>query len=77
MHHRVACQNKDKRKKHQEWNERVGYNSKWMVTIIIYSFKRLLGKALRAVKPEYIMIDIATKITVYDKTRDVMRKATE
>ena len=76
VHHRAARQNKDERKKHQEWKARVGYNSKWMVKIIIYSFKRLLGKALRAVKPEYIMIDIATKITVYDKTRDVMRKAT-
>ena len=76
MHHRAARQNKDERKKRQEWKERVGYNSKWMVKIIIYSFKMLLGKALQAVKPEYIMIDIATKITVYDKTRYVMRKAT-
>ena len=43
--------------------------------IIISSFKRLLGEALRAGKPEYIMTVIATKIAVYNKTRDVMRKA--
>ena len=40
--------------------------------IIIFTFKRLLCKALRAVKPEYIMIEMATKIAVYNKTRDVM-----
>lgn len=76
VHHHAARQNKDERKKHQKWKERVGYNRKWMVKIIIYSFKRLLGKALWAVKPEYMMIDIATKITVYDNTRNIMRKAT-
>ena len=43
--------------------------------IIISSFKRLLGEALLAAKSEYIMIEIVTKIAVYNKTRDVMRKA--
>lgn len=47
-----------------------------MVKIIIYSFKKLLGKALRAVKPECILMDIATKITMCDKTWDVIRKVT-
>ena len=47
-----------------------------MVEKIVSSFKRLLGEALRVVKPEYIMIEIVTKIDVYDKTWDVMRKAT-
>ena len=55
--------------------ERVEYNSRRMVEIIISSFQRLLGEALRAVKSEYIMIEIATKIAVYNKTRDIMRKA--
>ena len=67
---------KDERKKHQkEWKERVGYNSRWMVEIIISTFKRLLGEALRAVKPEYITIEMATKIAVYNKTRDIMNRA--
>lgn len=46
-----------------------------MVEIIISSFKRLLGEALRAMKPEYIMMEWATKIAVYNKTRDIMGKA--
>ena len=72
----LARMGKDERKKHQkEWKERVGYNSRWMVEIIISTFKRLLGEALRAVKPEYIMIEMATKIAVYNKTRDVMNGA--
>ena len=67
---------KDEQKKNQkQWKERVGYNSRWMVKIIISPFKRLLGEALRAVKPEYIPIEVATKIAVHNKTRDVMSKA--
>ena len=46
-----------------------------MVEIIISTFKRLLGEALRAVKPEYITIEMATKIAVYNKTRDIMNRA--
>ena len=73
---RFAKMGKDERKKHQkEWKERVRYNSRWMVEIIISTFKRLLGEALRAVKPEYVMIEMATKIAVYNKTRDVMSGA--
>ena len=55
--------------------ERVGYNNRWMMEIIISTFKRLLVETLRAVKPEYIMIEIATKIAVYNKTRDIMNRA--
>ena len=47
-----------------------------MVEITISSFQRLLGEALRAVKPEHIMIVIATKMVVYNKIHDIMRKAT-
>ena len=43
---RFARMGKDESKKHQEWKERVGYNSGWMVEIIVSSFKRLLGEAL-------------------------------
>lgn len=55
--------------------ERAEYNSRWMVEIMISSFKRLLGEALRAVKPECMMMGITTKISVYNKTRYIMRKA--
>ena len=51
-----------KRKKHQkEWKSRVGYNRRWAVEIIMSAFKRLLGEVLREVKPEYIVIELATK----------------
>ena len=72
----LAKMGKDERKRRQkEWKERVGYNSRWMVEIMISAFKRLLGEALRAVKPEYVMIEMATKIAVYNETRDVMSGA--
>ena len=44
--------------------------------ITISSFQRLLGEALRAIKPEHIMIVIATKMVVYNKIHDIMRKTT-
>ena len=47
-----------------------------MMEIIIFSFRRLLGKALRTVKPEYMMMAIATKITMYHNTQNIVRKAT-
>ena len=55
---RLAKMGRDERKKHQkEWKKRAGYNKRWIVEIIISAFKRLLGEALRAVKPEYIMME--------------------
>ncbi len=48
-----------------------------MVKITVSSFKRLLGEALRAVKPEHMVMEIATKMAVYNKTKYVMRKAVE
>ena len=39
------------------------------------AFKRVLGESVRAVKPEYILIEIATKIGVYNKVRDIMLEA--
>ena len=54
---RLAKMGRDERKKHQkEWKKRVGYNRRRIVEIIISAFKRPLGEALRAVKPEYIMM---------------------
>ena len=73
---RFARMGKDERKKHQkEWKERVGYNSRWMVEIIISSFKRLLGEALSGGKARVHHDGMATKIAAYNKTRDVMDRA--
>ena len=64
------------RKKHQkEWKSRVKFSRRWLVEIVISAFKRVLGEPVRAMKPEYIIIEIATKIAVYNKTRDIMREA--
>ena len=73
---RFAKMGKAERKRHQkEWKVRFKYNGRWKVEIVISAFKRLLGEPVRAVKPEYIQIEIATKIAVYNKTRDIMREA--
>ena len=66
---------KDERKRHQkEWKERVGYNSRWMVEIINPRSSGCWARRSPAVKPEYIMMEWTTKISGYNKTRDIMDK---
>ena len=73
---RFARMGKAERKKRQkEWMAHVKYSGRWNVEIVISAFKRLLGEPVRAVKPLYIQIEIATKIAVYNRTRDIMREA--
>jgi hypothetical protein len=54
--------------------KRAGYGLRWLVEMVISAFKRIFGDAVRAVKPQYILLEIATKIAAYNKRRDIMRK---
>lgn len=65
----------ERRKFQKKWMEDQKYGRRWLVEIVISAFKRVLGESVRAVKPEYILIEIATKIGVYNKMRDVMLEA--
>ena len=65
----------ERRKFQKKWMKDQKYGSRWLVEIVISAFKRVLGESVRAVKPEYILIEIATKIGVYNKMRDVMMEA--
>ena len=62
----------ERRKFQKKWVKDQRYGRRWLVEIAISAFKRVLGESVRAVKPEYILIEIATKIDVYNKMRDVM-----
>ena len=64
----------DRKKLQKEWMKRVKYGLRWLVEIVISAFKRIFGDAVRAVKPQYILLEIATKIATYNKRRDIMRK---
>ena len=66
--------NEDRKRLQKEWMKRVGYGLRWLVEIIISAFKRIFGDAVRAVKPQYILLEIATKIAAYNKRRDIIRK---
>ena len=50
-----------------------GYVMK-VVEIVISAFKRIFGDSVRVVKPQYILLEIATKIAAYNKRRDIIRK---
>ena len=62
-----ARMKKDERNRHRKkWKDKVKFGDRWLVEIVISAFKRLLGEAVRAVKPEYILKYMATKIAVYN-----------
>ena len=53
-----AKMGKEERKNHREaWKARVKYNSRRIIEIIISSFERLPGEALRSVNPKYNMME--------------------
>ena len=53
-----AKMGKNERKKCQKkWNAGAKFKSRWIIDIIISSFKRMLGEALRSVNLKYIMME--------------------
>ena len=64
----------DRKRLQKEWMKRAGYGLRWLVEIVISAFKRIFGDSVRAVKPPYILLEIATKIAAYNKRRDIIRK---
>ena len=58
-----------------EWKKRVHYTIRWIVEIVISSFKRRMGSAAKAVKMENIIIEIGHKIMIHNRMLAVAREA--
>ena len=67
---------KDERESNRkEWKKRVNYGKRWLVEIVISSFKRLFGDSVSAVTWENITQEINLKVNIYNKMLQVQRRA--
>lgn len=58
-----------------EWKKRVNYGVRWMVEIVISSFKRRFGSSVRSVSMENIAAEIGHKVMIYNRMLAVAREA--
>ena len=73
---RLAALDGCKRVQNQKgWKRRVGYGRRWLVEIVLSSFKRMLGGSVNAVKMENIVQEIAIRINTYNRLLAVARAA--
>ena len=69
----LAKLSKEREANRAEWKKRVHYTIRWIVEIIISSFKRRMGSAAKAVKMENIIIEIGHKIMIHNRMLAVAR----
>ena len=59
----------------KEWRKREQYGKRWLVEIVISSFKRLFGNSVRAVTMDNIIQEVGLKVDIYNRLREVQRRA--
>ena len=57
----------------KKWKRRVKYGLRWLVEIVISSFKRLFGDSVAARKWENVVQEISLKINIYNRMLCVQR----
>ena len=57
----------------KEWRKREQYGKRWLVEIVISSFKRLFGNSVRAVTMDNIIQEVGLKMDIYNRLREVQR----
>lgn len=65
----------ERRANQKAWKEAKGTGSRWLVEIVISSFKRTLGESVRAVKWPNIIREISGKVRLYNWLLDVSEEA--
>jgi transposase len=55
----------------KEWKDSVEYGKRWNVEIYFSGLKRTMGEIIKAVKPEYIVQEIALKVQYYNIMREM------
>ena len=65
----------EKEANRRRWKERVDYGTRWLVEIVISSFKRLFGDFVRAVRWENVVQEMSLKVDVYNRMLRVHREA--
>ncbi|MCE2498723.1 MAG: transposase, partial [Nitrosopumilaceae archaeon] len=57
----------EKEANRRKWKERVRYGERWLVEIVISSFKRLFGDFVRAVRWENVVQEMNLKVHIYNR----------
>lgn len=65
----------DEEANRRRWKERVDYGARWLVEIVISSFKRLFGDFVRAVRWENVVQEMNLKVNAYNRMLRVHREA--
>ncbi len=60
-----------RRTSEKEWKESVQYGKRWNVEIYFSGLKRTMGEVIKAVKPDYIVQEIALKVQYYNIMREM------
>jgi len=60
-----------RRTSEKEWKESVQYWKRWNVEIYFSGLKRSMGEVIKAVRPEYIVQEIALKVQYYNLMREM------
>ena len=55
----------------KEWKESVDYGKRWHVEIYFSGLKRTMGEVIKAVRPDYIVQEIALKVQYYNVLREM------
>ena len=63
--------NEGRRVNQKEWKKDAGYGLRWMVEIIMSTFKRVSGESVRALTPRTAFIEVATKVAAYNRNPDI------
>lgn len=71
----AATDEKRREENRKEWKKRVKYGMRWLVEIVISSFKRTYGGSVMAKKMEYIRQEIRLKIRTYNAMLRIGREA--
>jgi len=54
-----------------EWMESAHYGKRWNVEIYFSGLKRTMGEAIKTVRPDYIVQEIALKVQYYNIMREM------
>ena len=58
-----------------KWKKRVNYGARWIVEIVISSFKRRFGSAVQSVSMENIAVEMGHKVMIHNRMLAVAREA--
>ncbi len=60
-----------KKNSEKQWKENNNYGKRWLVEIYFSGLKRVMTEIIKAIKPEYIVQELALKVVTYNIMREM------